>query len=54
MRSLSGCGCNAGASQAPLAGFMASFGVPTLLFVGLFGGAGLLAWSVIKNKMKGA
>lgn len=46
-----GCGCSA---NAPLAGFVDSFGVPTLLFVGLFGGAALLVSSMLKSKMKGA
>jgi len=51
-RSFGGCGCSV--SPAPLAGFVDSFGVPTLLFVGLFGGAALLATMMLKSKMKGA
>jgi len=47
-----GCGCNAG--TAGLGGVMDSVGVPVLLFVGLFGAAGLVAYSMLKNKMRGA
>lgn len=47
-----GCGCSA--SPTGLAGVMDSFGVPALLFVGLFGGAALVTWTVLKSKMKGA